>query len=189
MPDGRNVSGCFTADFDLSEINKLRATQSFAFRDQYYNGQFRWRSARSFLPFSSTLTRPAPVICRPGPPPWCHNCHCVNIPVLCTHMLPPPGVLHHRLLRQSQASQVPQARHGDCMGTETAEGTVNNMECFACIDCNVRDAQHARHSHLSILRALALDEASVLVQNTHCGGRHQAGQGTPGWWSERRPVH
>ena len=45
MPDGRNRTGCFTADFTLHELSKLRATQSLAFRDQYYDGKFRWPHA------------------------------------------------------------------------------------------------------------------------------------------------
>ncbi len=49
MPAGRNVTGCFTADFTLAEVGALRARQAIPFRDHARGGEFRWEMMLSIL--------------------------------------------------------------------------------------------------------------------------------------------
>ena len=42
LPDGRNVTGCFTSDFTLAEVQQLHARQALAFRDHQHDGKYRW---------------------------------------------------------------------------------------------------------------------------------------------------
>ena len=46
LPDGRNVTGCFTSDFTLAEVQQLRARQALAFRDHQHDGKYRWANQR-----------------------------------------------------------------------------------------------------------------------------------------------
>ena len=50
MPDGRNVTGCFTADFTLAEVGALRARQAIPFRGHARDGEFRWETVLIMLP-------------------------------------------------------------------------------------------------------------------------------------------
>lgn len=54
MPDGRNVTGCFTSDFTLDEVRQLRAIQALPFRDHSHDGRFRY----AWLRMSCMLSQP-----------------------------------------------------------------------------------------------------------------------------------